>query len=167
MNFLKKIYEYLWSLKYTQFGLKLRELGDYTQIFTPALFIIWSACYGNNHLSKVFIVTFLVAMGIYLILNCIFNNVRPSEDDSVIPPEMNADWSPSEGNSFPSGHTMSAVTGGLFWFEINPIVGIIGLILGLLTGASRLIAKKHWIRDVLTSIIISVICYITAHFVFL
>ena len=167
MEFLKKLYSLIWYLKDTWFGIKLRELGDYIQIFTPAAFIIWSACYGTNHLSKVFVVTFLIAMGIYLILNCIFNNVRPSENDSIIPPEMNAEWSPSEGNSFPSGHTMSAVTGGLFWFEIDPIIGSIGLLLGLITGASRLIAKKHWIRDVLTSTVISTGCYLTAHFMFL
>ena len=160
-------YEKIWSLKNTWFGLKLRELGDYIQIACPAFFLVWSACFGTNELSRVFIVTFLLAMGIYLLLNCIFNNIRPSEDTTnKEAPDMKVDWSPYEGNSFPSGHTMAAVCGGIFWFEISFTMGCIGLFLGLMTGASRVIAKKHWLRDVLTSTFISIGLYSLATFYF-
>ena len=162
------IYEKIWSLKETWFGLKLRELGDYIQIGCPAFFLVWSACFGTNELSRVFILTFLTAMGIYLLLNGLFNNIRPSEDESnTKAPAMDLDWSPSEGNSFPSGHTMAAVCGGVFWFEISFYMGVLGLFLGLLTGASRVIAKKHWLRDVLTSTSVSISLYLMATYFFL
>lgn len=161
-------YEKIWSLKDTWFGKKLREAGDYIQILCPSLFLVWSACFGTNELSQVFVLTFLAAMGIYLLLNGIFNNIRPSEDESnTEAPDMVVDWSPTEGNSFPSGHTMSAVSGGVFWFEISPIAGCIGLLLGLVTGASRIISKKHWVRDVLASTVISITLYIAAKMLFL
>jgi membrane-associated phospholipid phosphatase len=98
----------------------------------------------------------------------IFNNIRPSEDESnTKAPAMDLDWSPSEGNSFPSGHTMAAVCGGVFWFEISFYMGVLGLFLGLLTGASRVIAKKHWLRDVLTSTSVSISLYLMATYFFL
>ena len=162
------IYQKIWSLKDTQFGINIRKLGDYIQIFCPVAFLAWCACFSTNYMAQIFCITFIVAMGIYLILNCIFNNIRPSENESnTEAPDMIVDWSPSEGNSFPSGHTMAAVTGGIFWFEISIFFGIIGLILGLITGASRIIAKKHWFRDVAASTIISIGLYTIAKIFFL
>jgi membrane-associated phospholipid phosphatase len=59
-------------------------------------------------------ITFLSCIGLYLLLNAIFNNTRPRETDELnFPPDMNVDWSPTIGNSFPSGHTMGAFAGGI------------------------------------------------------
>ena len=63
-------------------------------------------------------------------------------------------------NSFPSGHTMSTMCGGIFWTNMLALpwfIGWIGISLGLITALSRLSARAHWMRDVFTSAIVAIV----------
>ena len=137
----------------------IKELGDKLQFFTPIAFIVWCACFGTNHLAIVFVVTFVIAMIIMSLCKALFNAPRPREVEGDDNPDLKLDWSPRDGNSWISGHSLSAFLGGIFWFQIDPILGCVGALLGLITGLSRIIAKAHWIRDVVSSVILSVILY--------
>ena len=153
------IYDKLWSIK-ESVKADIVSLGDKLQLLTPVLFIIYQACYGSHHTAKVFVVAFALNMIICSLLKAIFNNPRSRETEGDKNPDLDIDWSPNEGNSFPSGHTASAMIGAFFWFEINTYVGIVGLALGVITALSRIIAKAHWLRDVVTSAIIACIIYV-------
>jgi membrane-associated phospholipid phosphatase len=58
----------------------------------------------------------------------------------------------SGNNSFPSGHTATAFTGAHILFreykDSSPWIGVAGYAAASLTGALRVINRKHWISDV-------------------
>lgn len=152
------VYNKLWNMK-ESIKNDIVSLGDYIQYLTPIGFIIYSACYLDNHTSRVFVISFTIALLIMTLLKGLFNNPRPREVEGSDNPTLNLEWSPDEGNSFPSGHTMSAMMGAMFWFQINDFVGFIGICLGLICAVSRIVAKAHWLRDVCTSSAISAMIY--------
>ena len=123
-------------------------------------FIVWCACFGTNHLAIVFVATFAVAMIIMSLCKALFSAPRPREVEGDDNPDLKLDWSPRDFNSFVSGHTMSAMVGGIFWFQIDPWLGVVGVALAVITGLSRIIAKAHWLRDVIGSTIVATILYV-------
>jgi membrane-associated phospholipid phosphatase len=158
-----RFYRKLWALK-DELKEDIVKIGDYLQLVTPLVFLIYVACYSTNKVGKVFVATYIICTVIQVLLKTLFNNPRPREveEGSTRNPILKLDWSFNEGDSFPSGHTMSAMSGGVFWFEIGTIAGIIGIILGLFCGLSRIIGRAHWLRDVITSSVIAVIAYYIA-----
>ncbi len=82
----------------------------------------------------------------------LFNAPRPCElydlsgltDTSVM----------KKGRSFPSRHVTSAHLIGSSLCFLNPVAGIIILILGIGVGACRILLAKHFIRDVVTGAIL-------------
>lgn len=153
------IYRKLWGINN---GIKedLKQWGDNLQFITPITVLIYGAFAGELKLLQIFILYYCLCAVTQVLLKWLFNNPRPREIDSDENPVLNFDWSVRKGNSFPSGHTMSAFSGGIFWFNIHSIMGWIGIILGITTAVSRLVVKAHWIRDVVTSAIIAVILWI-------
>lgn len=160
---LNKFYKKLWNIK-ESVKKDIKKLGDYMQFITPVVFLVYIACFGDTTLGRAFCVAYIAGTIIQVLLKALFNNPRPREVDGTCNPNLDLDWSVNEGDSFPSGHTMSAMVGGVFWFEISWWMGIIGVILGLVTGLSRIIAKAHWLRDVLTSSVVAVILYVAAYY---
>lgn len=160
---LDKFYTKLWNIK-ESVKKDIKKLGDYMQFITPVAFLVYIACFGDTTLGRVFCAAYIAGTIIQVLLKALFNNPRPREVDTTNNPDLDLDWSVGEGDSFPSGHTMSAMVGGIFWFEINWCIGLIGIGLGLVTGLSRIIAKAHWLRDVLTSTVVAVILYAAAYF---
>ncbi len=156
---LDRFYKKLWSIK-ESIKEDIRSLGDKIQFITPLVFITYSACYLTNHISKVFVASFLVAIIIMSLTKAMFNAPRPYEVDGTKNPELDLDWSLREGNSFVSGHTTSALIGGIFWFQINDFMGFVGVMLGLITGVTRIVAKEHWLRDIIGAAVISVSIYL-------
>ena len=60
--------------------------------------------------------------------------------------------------SMPSGHTSSAFMGAWFFlFEYDLVAAVISLILAALTGYSRVVAKRHWVRDVIAAAILALL----------
>lgn len=161
---MQKFYEKIWNMK-DSIVKELEKLGDYIQFLTPIVILLWIALVtGDVAEGRKFVICFAITMSIYLLLNALFNNPRPSQTDSPTNPDLNLDWSPTEGNSFPSGHTMAAMTGGVFWFDISNTWGMVGVFLGVICAFSRLAAEAHWVRDVVTSSIVSVAVYAVATF---
>jgi membrane-associated phospholipid phosphatase len=65
-------------------------------------------------------------------------------------------------HSFPSGHTAGAFFGATFITVAYGIWwGTIPLILAAVTGLSRVVAHKHWTRDVIAGAIIATTCSYT------
>ena len=153
------IYDKLWSIK-DSIKQDLTSLGDNLRFMLPVAFIVAQACFGDHHTSRVFCIALAVALAMMSLLKGLFNSPRPRETTDNQAPELDLDWSPDEGNSFVSGHTTSAMLGGLFFFEFGLIYGIIGVVLGALTGLSRVVSKAHWIRDVLGASVLSLIIYL-------
>lgn len=138
----------------------IKQLGDKLQFFTPIAFIVWCACYGSYKLAIVFVATFAAALIIMSLCKAIFNAPRPREVEGDNNSDLRTDWSPTDGNSFVSGYTISAMVGGIFWFQIDPALGCIGVMLGLITGLSQIITKAHWAQDVVGSTAVATILYV-------
>lgn len=145
----------------------IETIGDYLQFLTPIFYLCYSLAHNSHYETVVFVLTFVLGLCISSLLKAIFNNERPYETDSTDNPDLNVDWSPRQGNSFPSGHTLSAMLGGLFWFQINPWFGCVGVALGCFTGFSRMVANAHWLRDILGAVTIAVTLYSIAVIYFL
>ena len=62
-----------------------------------------------------------------------------------------------KGSSFPSRHAFSAFAIGTLCLFVNPVVGVITLVLGAVMCLCRVALRIHFIRDVLCGAIIGVI----------
>lgn len=62
-----------------------------------------------------------------------------------------------KGQSFPSRHTASAFSIALALFNINNTLGIITLIIAMIVALTRIMCGLHFIKDVITGIIIAII----------
>lgn len=161
---LDKFYNFIWNLKDKD---KIETVGDVLQIFIPLMTLIHFLFAGMFHESIVYVIAFLIAMGISEILKILFNNPRPRQVDTTDNPDLDLDWSPDEGNSFVSGHTMAAMTGALFWCSIDWFGAVIMILLACVVGFSRMAVKAHWLRDVLGSTVISILVYVISWYYFL
>lgn len=168
-----KFYKFNWSLPTWLVNI-FGKLGDIGQYLGPIAVLGYCVLMANWHLLEVFTITYLITAAIQVLLKLFFNNPRPRETDlDGINPDLKLEISAKEGNSFPSGHTMSAMTGGMFWFEFiglgySPIIfGIAGVLVGVITAFSRIFKRAHWVRDVGFSLVVSIIAYLVAKFFFL
>lgn len=148
------IYEKLWAIP-EETRDKIREWGDELQVYIPVTTLGFCACMMTNQFSIWYVVYFALCMLIMAIVKAIFNNPRPCEiEDSEDPddnPDLDLDWSPTEGQSFCSGHEMASSAGAWVAFYINPWLGAVLMVLAIFVGFSRIVAKAHWFRDVFTS----------------
>lgn len=179
-----EFYQIFWNFpkKYED---QLGKLGDVIQYSNPLIFMgyalglsIYNLCNHIEHpfrLLLVFLCIYLVTTLIQVLLKFLFDNPRPRDEieknNQGINPDLNFDPKFNGHNSFPSGHTMSAMTGGMFWFQmtfgiqgLGVLFGIIGFSLGILTAFSRIVKHAHWVRDVGFSIIVSIVAYFVACF---
>jgi membrane-associated phospholipid phosphatase len=157
-KFLDWFYNKCWNIS-DNIKETIREIGDHLQIATPIGFLIYTAWTGQSHLAKVFTLTWLGCAIVQITLKALFNNPRPSEIEGTINPPLDLDWSIQSGNSFVSGHTTCAISGGIFWLEISFGWGLVGIILSEFVGMSRIISKNHWLRDVIGANVIAGLGY--------
>lgn len=160
------IYEKLWSIS-EDIKEDIQDTGDYLQYALPIFFISYQACFGTNHVSQIFAVSLAVALLLMTLIKGLFNNPRPREVNTDDNPDLDLDWSPDEGNSFVSGHSTAAMCGGIWMFQINWLFGVLGVILALFVGFSRIVVKAHWLRDVLIAYLLVIINYAICVFYFL
>lgn len=75
------------------------------------------------------------------------------------------DWSFKSGDSFPSGHTSSAMIGALYGLHVlNPYLGLAVYALAFLVALSRVHAKAHFYRDVFWGTFISQVVSLIVYF---
>jgi membrane-associated phospholipid phosphatase len=161
---LDRFYRTMWGFRKTPVGSLLIKVGDHSQTLTPVVFLTYSACRLGSPITKVFVISYAVGAVIQVSLKALFNNPRPNEVEGTVNPPLKLGWSVNEGDSFPSGHTMSAMVGGIFWLQMQnicgyPVMGIIGVLLGVVTGLSRIIARSHWLRDIVASWVTAAVIY--------
>lgn len=175
-------YQIFWNFpkKYED---QLGKLGDILQYTNPLIFLGYALgiSYVNvvNRVDRpfqlltVFVCTYVATALIQIVLKFLFDNPRPRDEieknNQGVNPDLNFDPGLDKHNSFPSGHTMSAMTGGMFWFQmtfgilnLGIFFGIIGFSLGVLTAFSRIVKHAHWVRDVGFSAIVSIVAYFIA-----
>ena len=161
-NIPRNLYRILWNIP-SNMKDDIRKIGDHIQFLTPIAVVLYCILDGNIPMLREFIIYYLICTAIQVLLKWAFNAPRPSQTDSETNPLPKWEWSVNRGDSFPSGHTMSAISGGLFWTLFafgQPWVGIAGILLGLITALSRMIVRAHWLLDVGTSIIIASIVFL-------
>lgn len=161
-NIPRNLYRILWNIP-SNMKDDIRKIGDHIQFLTPIVVVLYCILDGNIPMLREFIIYYLICTAIQVLLKWAFNAPRPSQTDSETNPLPKWEWSVNRGDSFPSGHTMSAISGGLFWTLFafgQPWVGIAGILLGLITALSRMIVRAHWLLDVGTSIIIASIVFL-------
>ena len=161
-NIPRNLYRILWNIP-SNMKDDIRKIGDHIQFLTPIVVVLYCILDGNIPMLREFIIYYLICTAIQVLLKWAFNAPRPSQTESETNPLPKWEWSVNRGDSFPSGHTMSAISGGLFWTLFafgQPWVGIAGILLGFITALSRMIVRAHWLLDVGTSIIIASIVFL-------
>lgn len=162
---ISEMYNRLWNLD-EELRAKIEDYGDKMQVILPlAVLLGLFYCDYETHVydgTICYIMCFAVGMGICSLLKAIFNNARPRNVEGSVNPKLDLEWTPTDGNSFPSGHTMSAMLGAWFAFEFGFFIGIVALVLAVGVAISRMIAKAHWLRDVSTSTILALGVYLMA-----
>lgn len=148
------IYEKLWAWP-ENVRETITEAGDILQYILPIFFIAYQACFGTHLVSIVFVLSLGTALILMSLIKAIFNNARPRELNTDDNPDLDLDWSPTEGNSFVSGHSTAAMTSALAYFYINEYFGAVAVLLAVFVGFSRIVAKAHWLRDVLCAFALS------------
>ena len=164
------IYEKLWALPENVKDV-IQDLGDYLQYGLPILTLVLSLFFMPHHFLWVYVGYFAVSMAVMMLAKALFNNDRPREvEDSEDPddnPDLDLDWSPDAGNSVYSGHTSAAVCGAYPAFYIDPWLGGVMIILACFVGFSRIVAKAHWIRDVVLAFVVNLILWVGVVYFFL
>lgn len=151
-------YKTLWNIP-ENYRKIIQKSGDILQIIIPLSLLISLIYLHYYHVAIIYAVAFAIAMLLQVLIKSLFNNPRPRDVVGTDNPDLDLDWSPDEGNSFCSGHTLSAMTGAFFWFYISTICGVIALILAIFVAFSRIVARAHWLRDVFTSTVISFLLF--------
>lgn len=159
-KWVQKMYLKMWSWP-DNIKTSIGDWGDAFQYFLPISFAIYALAFIGWQGFLAFLGYFLACVGTSTLMKGLFNNVRPREwkehtDHPEISPDMDFDWSPKEGNSFCSGHTMASFAGALPWLLVNPWIGALAILLACFVGFSRMVVMAHWLRDVLMSIAFAV-----------
>ena len=113
------------------------------------LFLIFTK---DERAVKVLLVPF-AAFLFTTIIRKVKNEPRPYEKYTIrplIPREK-------KGESFPSRHTLSIMIIAFAFFYINPIIGILFFLLGILLAAIRVLGGIHFPRDVIAAALISLV----------
>lgn len=121
-------------------------------ILYPILLIFISYSYPKKLLQ------FIVIPAIFFILVSIvrkwLNQPRPYET-MTISPILKRD---GKGESYPSRHVFSATIISMCFLEINLWIGCILLFLSFILAICRVIGGVHYPRDVITGIIVGILC---------
>lgn len=135
----------LWEYIQTDDGRsKLEKVGDLLQYVLPWGAFIVVALLTPHNAIPVLIANAIIA-GIVSILKHLSNYTPFGER-------------PNGGiNSFPSGHTSGAFSGAatILWV-FGWQFAVVPLLAAALTGLSRIMAKKHWLRDVIGGALIAI-----------
>lgn len=110
---------------------------------------------------KVVVIPLVTFIGV-TIMRILINRTRPYEKYNFTPVFPKD----TKGKSFPSRHTASAFILSYAFLYINPILGIISLVISLVMAFLRPATGVHYISDVVAGILISSIIGILFFFIF-
>lgn len=137
--------EELWAYLTSSDGSgKLEKIGDLLQYFVPWMALLAVALFGTQEGAWMWLYGSATVVGVTSVMKALFNKtalgVRPNGGE----------------HSFPSGHTSGAFSGAAFvlWY-FGWMWALIPLGLAILTGLSRVLAKKHWVRDTIVGALLA------------
>lgn len=120
-------------------------------LYPCVLIYLW---FTKNDLLMITIIKPLSAFLIVTIFRKIINRPRPYEIMNI-----NSLVKHKKGESFPSRHTISAFSIALACLNVNLYLGIFTIVIACFISFSRILAGVHYISDVVTSILLSIIIY--------
>lgn len=137
------------------------RIGDILSVAIPTIAggLIWWMI-GSPEASK-FLFSFLIANGLTHLIKALTFAPRPHTGEG--------EWvkwkiSINSGDSFPSGHTTSAMSGAFYSILVlNPYVGLLLFGSGFLVALSRVHAKAHFYRDVFWGMMIATLTSLVIH----
>lgn len=121
--------------------------------------------YSEGFKSEIFLKATLVPLAVLIfvtILRYVINAKRPYEVYNYSP----AVHKNTKGKSFPSRHTASAFIIAMTFLYIDTKIGIIMLVLATLIGITRVLSGVHFIKDVVSGALISILTGIVCFFIF-
>lgn len=121
--------------------------------------------YTEGFKSEIFLKSTIVPLSVLVVvtvLRYIINAKRPYEVYNYSP----AVQKNTKGKSFPSRHTASAFIIAMTFLYIDTKIGIIMLVLATLIGITRILSGVHFIRDVFSGALISILTGIVCFFIF-
>ncbi|MDD8049061.1 MAG: phosphatase PAP2 family protein [Thomasclavelia sp.] len=158
-EFYQKTTDYLRSKKLDKLILMI------VKIFPFIIAIIYGVTLIHLYLShsSLFINTVLIPLISFSIVTLIRKIIdRPR-------PFIKYDFEPlyykKEGESFPSRHTVSAISIAVALFHVNMVIGIVVLILASLVALSRILSGVHYPSDVIVGILIALLVYIAVYLI--
>ncbi len=149
----KGIEEYFRKRKNLLKGLRLGNqwIPNLVYISYPLL-LIYLFVQQDDRFRKVLLIP-LAAFVFTTVIRKIKNEPRPYEKYKIRPLIRRT----KKGESFPSRHTLSIMIIAFAFFYINPIIGILFFLLGILLAAIRVLGGIHFPRDVIAAALISII----------
>jgi membrane-associated phospholipid phosphatase len=117
--------------------MKLKNLGDALTLAIPAYF-------GKPHVVH-FIISYALANAICFLVKGFTYAPRPNANAGKY---VRWKFSLNDGESFPSGHTTSAMHGAVYTAFLYLPIGVPLILLASLCGYTRLKVKAHYDRDV-------------------
>ena len=121
--------------------------------------------YSEGFKSEIFLKATLVPLAVLIfvtILRYVINAKRPYEVYNYSP----AIHKNTKGKSFPSRHTASAFIIAMTFLYVDTKIGIIMLVLATLIGITRVLSGVHFIKDVVSGALISILTGIVCFFIF-
>ena len=156
-----KLYNYLTS----------RTTGDYMQKVLPAVALVVSLILSYKDCLSDYVIPFVIGTVLIQVFKFVTYTPRPSQQTPMDNPfkwrAIQFKWSPNDGDSFMSGHT-GASFGGAFYIAMTCSLwlGVPALLLATTVGLSRILCKAHYVRDVISSVILTFVIQYIALFWF-
>lgn len=131
----------------------IEKSGDILSIFIPITVGAWLFFKVGHVDAAKFAFAYVLATIVTHTLKGITFAPRPKESQGEW---IKWDISLKTGNSFPSGHTTSAMSGAVYaGYTLHPVSSFIFIVLAVIVAMSRVHAKAHFHRDVFYGYVIA------------
>ena len=153
------VQDYRWSLLLNQLSLRPRwnrtfglisRLGD-GPVWYPLVFAMPVIFPTNGwRYSAMLACSMISGIAIYIVIKKHVKRPRPFRRY----PDIHARAAVLDEFSFPSGHTLHAISFLSLFFAFSPVLGLVFLPFALMTAASRVILGLHFVSDVIAGAVL-------------